>query len=204
MTAQIHKLPGKPEPKLAIGYPGDRHIIRTCATYVRGRLRDINASEAWIGIGEALSQLKGALKKRTPRGDNIHIGWSKAFELGEFSFSRETAEHLIAVFEFFTGNKLPIKNLPTSWGTLYAIATKLKPEVIPQLIEDGTLSPATTRREVNAMAKPRKLKSRATKQRAIFFSKSLIGKLMKESKQERITAIRDLLTKLELDSGDIK
>jgi hypothetical protein len=81
------------------------------------------------------------------------LGWYKSFEPPNlWPISRRTAEQLIAVQDYFVGNTVTYKNLPASWGTLYAItiAFKSAPEKLVECLADARVHPLSTRAEARA------------------------------------------------------
>jgi len=149
------KRPGRPPEGTGMilsGAPADEAIIKECALYIKGRIRDTNAADAWIAVGKALAQLKGQLVKRANRGDNERIGWVQAFP-GQFGFGRRHADKTVEIYEFFNGRNTATKNLPASWAALHLIATKMQLNEVSSRIEDGSICPATTEKEISQMVK---------------------------------------------------
>jgi hypothetical protein len=174
----------------------ERMAIGQCAKYIRRRIEGLQAGEAWISCGEHLARLKQNLVKETPRGDNEHIGWNKAFELGEFPFGRIYADRLIKVYEFFKDTTVPLKNLPATVYALLAIASvKFSKEQLEQAMADGMISPGTTEKEIIALA--RKFKLVKTK------AKKKIDALSLAPKRERIAAVWELMARLKLTIKDL-
>jgi hypothetical protein len=138
---------------LSLPRMSDATAIKECARYVKGRIADTNAADAWIAVGKALAHLKGELLKTTPRGDNEHIGWQQAFDNGEFGFGRRHADRLITVYEFFSGRSTSSKNLPASSMALHLIATKMQLDEVSRRLNDGSICAATTEKEIGGMVK---------------------------------------------------
>jgi hypothetical protein len=131
----------------------DATAIKECARYVKGRIADTNAADAWIAVGIALAQIKGELLKTPPRGDKGHIGWQQACDKGEFGFGHRYAEELITIYEFFSGSALPVKYLPASTRALYLISTKMQLDEVSRRLDDGSICAATTEKEIERMVK---------------------------------------------------
>ncbi len=146
------------------GPEAERMVISECAKFIRRRIADTQAAEAWIACGESLKVLKKNLKKITPRGDNEHIGWEQAFQLEprEFPFGRVHADQLIRLHEFFAVHADTVKKLPASFRALNAIVRcKFNGNLIEQCIMDGSISPGSTATEILALAKRLQLKRKA-------------------------------------------
>lgn len=146
------------------GPEAERMVIAECAKFIRRRIADTQAAEAWIACGESLRALKKNLKKVTARGDNEHIGWQQAFELEprEFPFGRVHADQLIKLYEFFTVHACTVKKLPAAFNALHAIVrSKFNSTLIEQCIMDGSISPGSTTTEIIALAKRLQLKRKA-------------------------------------------
>jgi len=175
------------------GAPADEAIIKECATYIRGRIRDTNAAEAWIAVGKALAQLKGQLVKRANRGDNERIGWTDAFKRGMFPLALSTSDHLIVVHKFFVGMSISMKSLPASSNALYLIATNMQPNKVSSCIESGSICPTTTEKEIRAMVKkPDEPKPSPTPPSHDGIAEKVLRSLKQVSKDEQIDILISL------------
>lgn len=177
---------------------GDRIAVAQCARYIRSRLSSVNAAEAWISVGQYLSRLKSRLIKNSPRGSNERIGWKQAFQLQprEFAFTRRHADRLVIIGNFFGGHTVSTKNLPLSVRALHLIATKLSHAQIGEALRDGEISVASTEAEVRSVVK-KLAASPATPEKS--------KRLDKHSPLElRVTAVRELMTRLQVNLRDLK
>ena len=94
--------------------------------------------EAILEVGRLLLDAKAAL----PHGD------FEAMVKEDLHWSPPTARRLMAVAEHpVLGDRTHVHALPPSWGTLYEL-TKLPEPVLVRALDDGTIAPAMTRREV--------------------------------------------------------
>lgn len=146
------------------GPDAERMVITECAKFIRRRIADTQAAEAWLACGESLAALKLNLKKTVAHGDNQHIGWQQAFELEpkEFPFNRRHADTLIEVHKFFTGTAVPVKKLPASFNALkMLVRNKFNYTLIEQCIMDGSISAGSTAIEIAALARKLQLKRKA-------------------------------------------
>lgn len=143
------------------GPDAERMAISECAKFVRRRIADTQAAEAWIACGERLAALKRDLIRKTRRGDNERIGWKQAFllEPKEFPFGRRYADKLIDTYNFFqSGPAWPLKKLPASIVALHAIViNKFTAEIVSQCIADNLISPGSTETDIARLAKKFKL-----------------------------------------------
>ena len=174
----------------------ERMAISQCATFVRRRIADTQAAEAWIVCGEKLAALKRDLVRKSKRGDNERIGWKQAFllEPKEFPFGRRHADRLIDLYEFFqNGHACPLQKLPASFRALHAIAlNKFSIEIINQCVADDLISPASTDVEIAKLAK--KFKLTRSKPRC---------DLQSAPKRKRIASVLALMKRLDLTLEDL-
>jgi hypothetical protein len=175
----------------------ERVAITQCATFVRRRIAEMQAAEAWLACGKELASLKSKLVRKTSRGENERIGWHKAFTLDppEFPFKRRHADCLIQIYKFLIGSTLPIKKLPASSRALYAlVANRFTTEQIAQCIADGLISPGSTEDEIKAVAKKLKLIKPAKRQ----------PNLKTAPKERRRAAVLKLMQQLEITLEDLQ
>lgn len=143
----------------------DAFNIKETGRFCTERMRDATDDmvSAYLTVGKALSELHGKLKKTTPRGDNEHVGWQKAFkqmrEDGRpvFPFGRLIAERYIKVSEFFAVTVVTAKlhkQLPSSLRALTAIVDlKLSRAQIEKAIEDKTITTFAQASDIKRLAK---------------------------------------------------
>lgn len=174
----------------------ERMAISQCAKFVRRRIADTQAAEAWIACGERLAALKQDLLRKKRRGDNERVGWYQAFllEPKEFPFDRRHADKLIDIYQFFQiGHMWPIKKLPASMRALQAMAaSKFTVEIINQCIADDLISPGSTDVEIMKLAK--KFKLTTGKQKSDPKS---------TPKRKRIATVLALMKRLDLTLEDL-
>lgn len=206
MTGGVELRPKAIELRMDLYNPtADRVAISECVRFVKSRIKEAGAAEAWISAGKALAELKTYLKKVVPRGNNSRIGWLKAFELEEFTITRQTAEKLIDIHEFFlSAPKGAVRNLPASWKALHIITKKFSLSIVQQCLADGSISPFMTEREIGELARHLHLeKSKTALKRRPRLSKRYVAAMSTVSKHDRIAAIRKLMSDLSLTLKDL-
>ncbi|WP_052709890.1 DUF3102 domain-containing protein [Azospirillum thiophilum] len=102
-----------------------------------------NALEATIAVGRRLNEAKAAL----PHGEY------EAMVATDLPFSTSTARKLREIAAFVDEGQVPLDRLPEAMSTLYAIAT-LPDDTRQQALDAGTIHPAVTRGEVEALKVP--------------------------------------------------
>lgn len=102
-----------------------------------------NALEATIAVGRRLNEAKAAL----PHGEY------EAMVATDLPFSTSTARKLREIAAFVDEGQVPLDRLPEAMSTLYAIAT-LPDDTRQQALDAGTIHPAVTRSEVEALKVP--------------------------------------------------
>ncbi|WP_109095435.1 DUF3102 domain-containing protein [Azospirillum sp. TSH64] len=102
-----------------------------------------NALEATIAVGRRLNEAKAAL----PHGEY------EAMVATDLPFSTSTARKLREIAVFVDEGQVPLDRLPEAMSTLYAIAT-LPDDTRQQALDAGTIHPAVTRGEVEALKVP--------------------------------------------------
>ncbi|WP_372396931.1 DUF3102 domain-containing protein [Azospirillum sp. HJ39] len=102
-----------------------------------------NALEATIAVGRRLNEAKAAL----PHGEY------EAMVATDLPFSTSTARKLREIAAFVDEGQVPLDRLPEAMSTLYAIAT-LPDDTRQQALDAGTIHPAVTRAEVEALKVP--------------------------------------------------
>ncbi|CBS88693.1 DUF3102 domain-containing protein [Azospirillum lipoferum] len=102
-----------------------------------------NALEATIAVGRRLNEAKAAL----PHGEY------EAMVATDLPFSTSTARKLREIAAFVDEGQVPLDRLPEAMSTLYAIAT-LPNDTRQQALDAGTIHPAVTRGEVEALKVP--------------------------------------------------
>jgi hypothetical protein len=99
-----------------------------------------NALEATIAVGRRLNEAKAAL----PHGEY------EAMVATDLPFSTSTARKLREIAAFVDEGQVPLDRLPEAMSTLYAIAT-LSDDTRQQALDAGTIHPAVTRGQVEAL-----------------------------------------------------
>lgn len=102
-----------------------------------------NALEATIAVGRRLNEAKAAL----PHGEY------EAMVATDLPFSTSTARKLREIAAFVDEGQVPLDRLPEAMSTLYAIAT-LPDDTRQQALDAGTIHPAVTRGQVEALKLP--------------------------------------------------
>lgn len=118
---------------------------------------------------------------RTTRRQLRHGQWAALFHSGRMPFSKRQADRLggIARLDWLNGTSL--SHLPRSWTSLHRLA-QLNRSVLERLIEQGTVHPGLTLREVRELVarfngQPRSVQSagRGVRQRVERFRKFVLG-----------------------------
>jgi hypothetical protein len=134
---------------------------RFCTERMRDATDDLVA--AYLTVGKALDELHSKLTKTTPRGDNEHIGWKKAFkQLREdgrpvFPFGQKQAQRYIKASKFLRDTPVSpkiLKCLPSSLRALIAIIDfKFSRAQIEKAVEQKTITTFTETSHIRKLAK---------------------------------------------------
>ena len=183
----------------------DAFNIAQVASFCSERLRTATDDlvTSYLTMGKRLADLRGKLKKMTPRGDNEHIGWVEAFKQKRpdgqplFPFQRVTADKYISAYEFFDATALTPKihkQLPSSLGALMQIiAFKFTRAQLEKAIDDKLLNTFSGASDVRNLAQ--KL--------GLVIKEVQVKTKPKESKRERIAKAFEILAKLDLTLDDL-
>jgi hypothetical protein len=109
---------------------------------------EVRIRQLWSrGSGHTLEL---AMAVRTARRQLRHGQWAALFHSGRMPFSKRQADRLVGIARLDWLNGTSLSHLPRSWTSLHCLSRLARP-VLERLIEQGTVHPGLTLREVREL-----------------------------------------------------